>query len=112
MFRSVASFHVTTDHVLVETWLLLNSRSSHAAAERFWHGLRRGVADVETVNAHDIEAAWLIGESFSDQSFSLIDRTSFAVMQRLGLTQVASLDDDFAIYRYGRARDKAFEVLR
>ena len=37
---------------------------------------------------------------------------SFAVMERLGLTQVASFDDDFAIYRYGRNRDRAFEVLR
>jgi hypothetical protein len=33
-------------------------------------------------------------------------------MQRLGLTRVASFDDDFAIYRYGRNRERAFEVLR
>jgi hypothetical protein len=33
-------------------------------------------------------------------------------MERLGLTRAASFDDDFAVYRYGRGRDKAFEVLR
>ena len=33
-------------------------------------------------------------------------------MERLGIFRVASLDDDFAIYRYGRNRDRAFEVLR
>ena len=33
-------------------------------------------------------------------------------MQRLGLTRVASFNDDFAIYRYGRNRERAFEVLR
>ena len=44
--------------------------------------------------------------------FSIVDRTSFAVIERLGLTCVASFDDDFAIYRYGRRRDKAFDVLR
>ena len=37
---------------------------------------------------------------------------SFAVMERLGLTRVASFDRDFAIYRYGRNRTRAFEVLR
>jgi predicted nucleic acid-binding protein len=41
-----------------------------------------------------------------------MDRTSFAAMERLGLTQVASFDAHFAIYRYGRNRDRAFEVLR
>jgi uncharacterized protein len=33
-------------------------------------------------------------------------------MERLGLTRAASFDDDFAVYRYGRRREKAFEVLR
>ena len=41
-----------------------------------------------------------------------MDRTSFAAMERLGLTRVASFDDDFAVYRYGRGRTKAFDVLR
>jgi hypothetical protein len=33
-------------------------------------------------------------------------------MQRLGLTEVASFDDHFAIYRYGRRHERAFEVRR
>jgi uncharacterized protein len=49
---------------------------------------------------------------FADQNFSIVDRTSFAVMERLGLTRAISFDDDFAVYRYGRNRDRAFEVLR
>jgi len=40
------------------------------------------------------------------------DRTSFAVMRRLGLERVASLDDDFAIYRFGPNRKRAFTVVR
>src|SRR6266705_2291323 len=101
-----------TDHVLVETWGLLNSRVHRRAAENFWLGIRRGTAALEKVNAADLEAAWAVGEAFPDQEFSIVDRTSFAVMERLGLTQVASFDNDFAIYRYGRARDRAFEVMR
>jgi predicted nucleic acid-binding protein len=103
---------VTTDHVLVETWLLLRHRISREAAERFWDGLRRGVAVTEPVTAADLEVAWAIGEEYADQDFSLVDRTCFAVMQRLGIELVASFDHDFAVFRYGRRRDRAFTVVR
>jgi predicted nucleic acid-binding protein len=58
-----------------------------------------------------MDAAWTIGEVFADQEFSIVDRTSFAVMERLGITRAASFDKDFAVYRYGRNRDRAFEIL-
>jgi predicted nucleic acid-binding protein len=101
-----------TDHILVETWGLLNSRIHRQAAESFWLGVRRGTAQLEKVTAADLEAAWMIGETFPDQAFSLVDRTCFALMERLGIARAASFDDDFAIYRYGRNRDRAFDVLR
>lgn len=103
---------VTTDHVLVESWLLMRARGSRAAAERFWGSLRAGLATIETVLPADLDAAWRIGEAFADQDFSLVDRTSFAVMERLGLGKVVTFDDDFAIYRYGPRRQRAFEVQR
>jgi uncharacterized protein len=67
---------------------------------------------VESATAADLEAAWAIGELFSDQAFSIVDRTSFVVMERLGITRVASFDVHFAVYRYGRNRQLAFEVIR
>ncbi len=103
---------MTTDHVLVETWLLLRHRLNRGAAERFWEGLRLGVAAVEPVAAADLEVAFTIGRDFPDQDFAIVDRTSFAVMQRLGISRVASFDDDFAVFRFGRDRKRAFEVLR
>jgi predicted nucleic acid-binding protein len=103
---------ILTDHVLVETWLLLARKVHRTAAERFWLGIRRGLAELEKATTADLERAWAIGEAFPDQDFSIVDRTSFAVMERLGLTKVASFDDDFAVYRYGRSREKAFDVLR
>jgi uncharacterized protein len=103
---------ITTDHVVVETWLLLNSRVTRQAAENFWRGMRDGAASIELVTPVDMEAAWAVTDRFPDQRFSLVDRTCFAVMERLGLTRVASFDRDFAIYRYGRDRNRAFEVLR
>ena len=109
---SAADRRVTTDHVLIETWLLLRHRLNRDAAERFWDGLRRGVALVEPVTAADLEGAWAIGEAFADQDFSAIDRTSFAVKQRLGVERAASFGDDFAVFRYGRRRERAFRVVR
>lgn len=103
---------ITTDHVLLETWALLRWRIHRKAAEAFWEGLRRGVSALEFVGPVDLQAAWTISSDFPDQDFSLADCTSFAVMERLGLERAASFDDDFAVYRYGPGRRRAFEVLR
>lgn len=103
---------VTSDHVLLETWSLLHHRIHRKAADRFWDGLRSGVATIEMVGAADLEAAWQIGVSYRDQDFSLADRTSFAVMRRLGIERAASFDADFAVYRFGPNRRRAFTIVR
>jgi predicted nucleic acid-binding protein len=103
---------VTSDHVLIETWTLIRHRIGRRAAERLWQGLRDGVAIIETVGTADLEAAWQIGVAYRDQDFSIVDRTSFAVMRRLGIERAASLDDDFAIFRFGPNRRRAFTVVR
>lgn len=103
---------VTTDHVLVEAWLLLQRRLGMRSAERFWEGLRNGAARIEPVGIADLERAWNIGVEFGDQGFSIVDRTSFAVMQRLGVFRAASFDDDFAIFRFGPRKERAFNVVR
>jgi uncharacterized protein len=102
---------VTSDHVLVETWLLLRHRLGRATAEAFWDRIRSGLAALEAVGPADLEIAHSIGRDFDDQYFSLVDRTSFALMQRLGLERAASLDTDFRVFRYGRRRHKAFVVV-
>ena len=103
---------VTTDHVLVETWTLLHHRLQPKAAERFWDGLRSGIAAIEPVGLADLEAAWQIGISWRDQDFSIVDRTSFAVMARLGIERAASLDDHFAVFRFGPGRRRSFTIVR
>ncbi len=103
---------ITTDHVLLETWRLTRDRLGYTAADRFWGSLRAGAAAVEHVTPADLEAAWAIGEAFTDQSFSLVDRTSFAVMERLGVYRAVAFDDHFAVFRFGPRRDRAFELLR
>jgi predicted nucleic acid-binding protein len=102
---------VTSDHVLIETWTLLRHRLGREVAERFWELLRNGVATIEPVGSADLEAAWQIGASYADQDFSIVDRTSFAVMRRLGIERAASFDKDFAVFRFGPG-NRAFTILR
>jgi predicted nucleic acid-binding protein len=103
---------VTSDHVLVETWTLLHYKIQRNAAERFWDGLRGGVAIIEAVGLADLEVAWEIGSSWRDQDFSIVDRTSFAVMRRLGIDHVATLDEHFSVFRFGAKRRYSFNVVR
>ncbi|MBJ7612912.1 MAG: hypothetical protein DLM67_23725 [Candidatus Nephthysia bennettiae] len=108
---STAEALLTSDHVLVESWLLVHHRLGRMAAERFWEGLRAGLANLEPVGAADLQAAWSIGQLFPKHDFSIVDRTSFAVMERLGIDRVATFDSDFAVYRYGRDRKRAFTIV-
>ena len=85
----------------MESWTLLRFRIHRAAAETFWDGLRSGIARIETVGPADLHTAWAVGQAFPDQDFSLVDRTSFSVMERLGVDRAASFDNDFAVYRFG-----------
>jgi uncharacterized protein len=103
---------VTSTFVVVETWLLLQSRISFRVAEDFVAHLRDGAATIEQNLMSDIDRAAEIAAGFADQTFSLVDRASFAMMERLGITKVISFDADFLIYRYGPDRAYAFEVLR
>lgn len=103
---------VTSDHILIETWMLLRHRLDRRAADRFWQGIRSGICVLEPVGLADLEAAWQIGLAWKDQDFSLADRTSFAVMRRLGIERAASFDDHFAIFRFGPRNRSAFTILR
>jgi predicted nucleic acid-binding protein len=91
---------------------LIRRRLGRSAAEKFWQGLREGTVWLGTIGAADLETAWRIAADFRDQDFSFFDRTSFAVMQRLGIERAASFDDDFAVFRFGPNRRRAFTIVR
>lgn len=100
-----------TDHVLAETWQLLKARFGSEVANTFWDRLRESGAVIEPVTASDLEAASRIEATCPDEEYSFVDRTSFAVMERLGITRAASLSPSFSTYRYGR-RKQAFQIVR
>ncbi|WP_420621514.1 type II toxin-antitoxin system VapC family toxin [Candidatus Poriferisodalis sp.] len=102
---------LTSDHVLQETWTVMRFRHDPAAAEALVNSIRGGIARIEVSLLADLEVAAAIGTAFGDQDFSLSDRTSWAVMERLGIEEVISLDRDFRIYRYGPGRRRALHVV-
>lgn len=103
---------VTTAAVLVELWSLAERKQSAHLAELLTSRIMSGGVRVENVGEPDLRRAMEIGEEYPDQAFSLVDRTSFVVMHRLGLYRVASFDHHFAVYRFGPGRRKAFEIAR
>jgi uncharacterized protein len=102
---------LTSDHVLVETWYLTSSRLGDEIAESLVGRIRSGIARVENTELADLEAAASTWLAFPDQAFSIVDRTSWAVMLRLGVHNAIAFDSDFSIFRFGRDRKKAFTVL-
>ena len=101
---------LTSDHVLIETWYLTSRRLGVGIAETLLNRIRRGIARVEPATLADLEVAAQIQEAFPDQRFSIVDRTSWSLMQRLGIHEAIAFDRDFSIYRFGPDRRRAFTV--
>ncbi len=76
---------------------------------------RVSMADRAEVSPQRVErvmppTAATIATAFADQDFSLSDRTSWAVMERLGIHDAISLDQDFRVFRFGPGRRRRFNV--
>jgi uncharacterized protein len=102
---------LTTDLIAAETWTLLNAHLGRPAAVRFWETLRETKIPILTVQPADLEAAWRIIQAFPDQTFSLTDSVSFALMERVGVTEAFTFDSHFLTYRYGHRRNKSFSCF-
>src|SRR5438552_4190300 len=92
---------VTTDLIVAETWALMSSHLGRAAALTFWETLRETRTPILTAELVDVEAAWRIVQAFSDQTFSFVDCTTFALMERLGIHEAFAFDAHFLVYRFG-----------
>lgn len=102
---------VTTDGIVVETWALIRSHLGRPAALKFWATLRDAATPILCIEPVDLEAAWHAVHSWPDQDFSFTDATSFAIMERLGITRCFSFDQHFLTYRFGPRRDRHFTRL-
>jgi predicted nucleic acid-binding protein len=102
---------LTTDYVFVETWFLIRARLGRPAALKFWDSMTSGVITVVGVSSVDLVRAREIAKAWADQDFSLVDCSSFAVMERLKLSEAFAFDVHFQIYRKSPKRDEAFLVV-
>jgi uncharacterized protein len=102
---------VTSDHVVVESWLLICSRLGRSAAMRFWDGVANEVLTVIGITAEDVRRARAIARDWSDQTFSIVDCTSFALIERLGIRRAFAFDRHFRVVRLGWRRQRALEIV-
>ncbi len=89
---------VTTDYVFAETITLIRLELGHRVAVQFGEELMRSArTQLVSVTAEDRKAAWQIFKKFKDHKFSFTDCTSFAVMKRLGVKHVLTVDKHFRV---------------
>ena len=89
----------TTDFVRAEAHALILNRVGHHAADTFLRTLRVGSpTTIIRVDERDEEKALALIDRYRDKDFSLTDATSFIVMERLGITNAFTFDDDFRQY--------------
>ena len=93
LFQSRALF-VTTVPVFCEShaYFARNPRRRRTVLNDFW---RNPVVQIEDTAHADQMAALELLEKHRDKSYSFCDALTFVVMQRLGLTRVATFDDHF-----------------
>jgi predicted nucleic acid-binding protein len=89
---------VTTNHVVGESFTLLQRRTGPRAARQFLERMRNSsiVARTFVPEAWEEEAERLLAQ-YHDQRFSYVDATSFATMRHLGIQKALAFDNDFVI---------------
>lgn len=95
---------VTSIFILLETSLYFQRRLSLEVSQRFWHSLVSGEAQVELLapESSDLERAHQISQHYADQTFSWVDCTSFALMERHKIDRAFAFDQDFLVFQLPR----------
>lgn len=96
LWATKPSLVVTSNHVLGETWTLLNRRCGHrvaatAAAIRYSARVR-----LEHITADLEEQAWEWLARHDECEYSFVDATSFALMRKKNLQNAYTFDNDFS----------------
>jgi uncharacterized protein len=91
---------ICTNYVVAETHSLILNRAGRSLALETLRSLDRGGAAVVRVDLDDEAAARRIIERYADKEFSLVDATSFAVMEALGIRTAFAFDINFNQYGF------------
>lgn len=87
---------VTSNHVLGETWTLLNRRCGHRAAVAAAAVRHSTVVRVEHITAELEEQAWEWLGRHDERKYSFVDATSFALMRKKNVRNAYAFDGDFS----------------
>ncbi len=88
----------TSNFILAETHALLLIRRGRAVALRVIEETYQSPTTIERVSPADEARAREILRRYDDKNFSLTDATSFAIMERLGISYAFTFDRNFAQY--------------
>ena len=90
---------VTSNHVLAETYTRIRYDDGHDKALKFnaliQEALKTGRLNLQWVTPAIHKDAWDIFEKYSDQDFSFVDCTSFAIAERVGVKEAFGFDDHY-----------------
>ena len=94
---------VTSNHVVGETYSLLTRTHNARVALRFVDSLGQSARlEVIHVDAATEKAAYDVLRRFSDQAFSFVDATSFALMRRRRIRSAFAFDHHFSVAGFNR----------
>lgn len=110
--RSEKSRLWTGLHIIQEFWFLVASRAGRDLADSALNSVFDSGTKLYEFNAKDVRSALSLADKYPDQSFSITDRISFAMLERLERNQVWTYDRDFAIFRYGRDLSSSFVLVQ
>lgn len=87
---------VTSDYILAETYTLIRVRVNHRLAVVFGESLRTK-HDINVVKIDDarLDRAWEIFKLHKDKTFSFVDCTSFALMEKEKILEAFAFDTHF-----------------
>ena len=90
----------TTNFIIAETHALLLARRGRAIASTVLRELDNSTTTLVCVSSRDERRAREIIRQYDDKDFPLTDAASFAVMERLGITQAFTFDRHFVQYGF------------
>jgi uncharacterized protein len=97
--RELSGPLITTWPVLTETMHLLYPAGGWRAQEKLWQMQQRNLLEVVDLPGSAVERTRNLMEKYSDVPMSLADASLVALAEIRQLTQVFTLDSNFAIYR-------------
>lgn len=90
---------VTSNHIADEVITLVRNRLGYKVAveigQKLWD---ESIANLIYVTPQDEKKAWEIFVQYRDKNFSFTGCTSFALMKRIGITEVFAFDEHFKQY--------------